>query len=157
MNKNRKEHNNQENQSIITEYSPAVYSSVVSVDNQIVKSDWNSELTSGEQKRIMTIEEISQYLRKSPSWVYRHVEELGGRKLGGSLFFPSKEDLYDSLFYGRERMAVRIRTQESSIHQSRVREEKRGKSSRGGKTKGGEKPCCGADDPNRYGLLDIGK
>jgi hypothetical protein len=41
---------------------------------------------------IMTPEEVALFLRKSPSWVYKHARELGARKLGGSLFFPNKED-----------------------------------------------------------------
>jgi hypothetical protein len=43
---------------------------------------------------ILTPEEVAQFFRKSTSWVYKNWEELGGRKLGGSLFFPRKEDLY---------------------------------------------------------------
>jgi hypothetical protein len=39
---------------------------------------------------ILTVEEVALYLRKSPSWVYKHWQVLGGRKLGGSLFFPWK-------------------------------------------------------------------
>ena len=47
---------------------------------------------------IMTPEEVALYLRKSLSWVYKNWQELGARKLGGSLFFPNKEDLYGHLF-----------------------------------------------------------
>ena len=50
------------------------------------------------EKSILTPEEIAQYLRKSLSWVYKNWQVLGGVKLGGSLFFPSKEDLYERLF-----------------------------------------------------------
>jgi hypothetical protein len=39
---------------------------------------------------MMTPEEVARYLRKSPSWAYKHWRELGGVKLGGSLFFPGK-------------------------------------------------------------------
>ena len=47
---------------------------------------------------ILTVEEAALYLRKSPSWVYKNWQVLGGRKLGGSLFFPRKEELYERLF-----------------------------------------------------------
>ena len=49
-------------------------------------------------KNILTPEETAKYLKKSVSWVYKHAEELGGRKLGGSLFFPAEEDLYEFIF-----------------------------------------------------------
>ena len=39
---------------------------------------------------ILTVEEVALYLRKSTSWVYKNWQALGGRKLRGSLFFPSK-------------------------------------------------------------------
>ena len=54
------------------------------------------------EKTILTPEETAQYLRKSLSWVYKNAEILGGRKLGGSLFFPAKEDLYERIFYKRQ-------------------------------------------------------
>jgi predicted DNA-binding transcriptional regulator AlpA len=47
---------------------------------------------------ILTPEEVALFLRKSLSWVYKHWQELGGRKLAGSLLFPKKEDLYELLF-----------------------------------------------------------
>jgi len=46
----------------------------------------------------MTSEEVAQFLHKSPSWVYKNWQLLGGVKLRGSLFFPNKEDLYEHLF-----------------------------------------------------------
>ncbi len=41
----------------------------------------------------MTPEEVAQLLKTNLTWVYKHRQELGGVKLGGSLFFPKKEDL----------------------------------------------------------------
>jgi len=55
------------------------------------------------KKNILTPEEVAQYLRKSLSWVYKNWQILGGRKLRGSLFFPKKEELYERIFYKRER------------------------------------------------------
>ena len=40
-----------------------------------------------DRHRIMTVEEVAEYLRKSPSWVYKNWRKLGGVKLGGSLMF----------------------------------------------------------------------
>jgi len=39
---------------------------------------------------IMTPEEVARFLRKSPSWVYKHARELGARKLGGFSIFPQQ-------------------------------------------------------------------
>ena len=47
---------------------------------------------------IMTPEEVARFLKKSTSWVYKNWQRLGGVKLGGSLFFPRKEDLYEHIF-----------------------------------------------------------
>ena len=60
------------------------------------------------QKNILTPEETAKYLKKSVSWVYKHAEELGGRKLGGSLFFPAEEDLYEFIFCKRKGVEVRL-------------------------------------------------
>jgi hypothetical protein len=153
MDINRKEKDHQENQGIDNDFWPAADKFVVSADYLSSSSDRNNGLTSTDQKRIMTVEETAHFLRKSPTWVYRHAEELGGRKLGGSLFFPSKEDLYEHLFGRREGVEVRIRTQQSSIHQSRIQKEKRGQSSRGRKTKGVEKSKHDPNAANRHGLF----
>ena len=50
------------------------------------------------ERDILSVEEVARLFKKSPSWVYKNWEELGGRKLGGSLFFPRKEDLYEPIF-----------------------------------------------------------
>ena len=55
---------------------------------------------------IMTPEEVARFFRKSLSWVYRNRKDLGGRKLGGSLFFPAKEDLYERLFCNEDNLQV---------------------------------------------------
>ena len=109
------------------------------------------------EKHIMTPEETAQFLRKSLSWVYKNAAELGGRKLGGSLFFPAKEDLYERIFSQRKGVEVRLHPEGNQVHGSLVRNKNKGKTSRGRKTKGGEKPDARNEDPNRYGLFDFGK
>ena len=59
-----------------------------------------------QDKNILSPEEVAQYLRKSLSWVYKNAGLLGARKLGGSLFFPAKEDLYERLFCQRKGVAM---------------------------------------------------
>ncbi|MBN1930807.1 MAG: hypothetical protein JW786_04275 [Desulfobacterales bacterium] len=51
------------------------------------------------EKNILSPEEVAWFFRKSISWVYKNWRKLGGRKLGGSLFFPGKEDLSMSCYF----------------------------------------------------------
>src|SRR5512135_2795849 len=86
---------------------------------------------------ILTPEEVAQFLRKSVSWVYKNSRLLGGRKLGGSLFFPRKEDLYERLFCQRQGMEIRFHTEAREIHRGMVQNKRAGQNGRGGK-KGGD-------------------
>ena len=103
---------------------------------------------------ILTPEEVAQFLNKSVSWVYKHWEILGGRKLGGSLFFPRKEELYERIFCEGQRMvAVRLCPEKKQIHTRRIQNKSQGQKSRG-KKKGGPGKTEGSDqDTNRHGLL----
>jgi hypothetical protein len=109
---------------------------------------------------ILTPEEVAQYLRKSPSWVYKHWQELGGRKLGGSLLFPSKEDLYERLFGKRKGVEVRLHPERDQTHKGLV-QTKKGRRKGTSTKKGGNSKSTSADtgraDPNRHGLLGVGK
>ena len=93
---------------------------------------------------ILTPEEVARYLRKSTSWVYKHWQELGGRKLGGSLFFPGKEDLYERLFGKGKGVEVRLHPGGNQIHQGLVQTKTRRPKS-GNIEKGGIKEP-GTDD-----------
>jgi len=105
---------------------------------------------------IMTPEEVAVYLRKSISWVYKNQKILGGRKLGGSLFFPSKEDLYECIFDQRKGMEVRLRPERNPVLGSRLQDQTRSQAGRV-QTKGGNQKSGStireSDDPNRHGLL----
>jgi len=106
---------------------------------------------------IMNIQEAAEYLRKSTSWVYKNWKALGGRKLGGSLFFPSKEDLYESIFQKRKGVAVRLHPEGDQVHRNLVQDKKRSKKGGSRKTKGGIKPGTTITNPDRHGLLGTGK
>jgi predicted DNA-binding transcriptional regulator AlpA len=67
-----------------------------------------TEVDIKKEYEILTPEEVARFLKKSTSWIYKNWQELGGRKLGGSLFFPRKEELYEHIFHQRERMEVRL-------------------------------------------------
>lgn len=105
----------------------------------------------------MTPEEVAQYLRKSLSWVYKNWQILGGRKLGGSLFFPRKEDLYERLFHKGERVEMRLHPQGNQTHVNLVQNKSRGQAGRIRQKKGGKKSKARDTDPNRHGILRAGE
>ena len=78
--------------------------------------------------KIMTPDEVAAFCQKSTSWVYAHWEALGGVKLGGSLLFPNKEDLYELLFNKRQRKGVEVRLhpEGNQVHGSLVRNKNKG-------------------------------
>src|SRR5512139_920861 len=106
---------------------------------------------------IMTPEEVAQFLRKSISWVYKHRQALGGRKLKGSLFFPTKEDLYERLFHQGEGMEVRLHPQGTQKNRRLVQDKKRCQAGRVQQKGGDAKPETGEADPNRHGILGTGQ
>jgi len=104
---------------------------------------------------ILTVEEVAQYFRKSPSWVYKNWKVLGGRKLRGSLFFPRKENLYERLFDKGEGVEVRFHPDGDQAHGSLVQNKNRGKKGRGRKEGRAKKSKASREDINRHGLFGI--
>lgn len=103
---------------------------------------------------MMTIEEVAEYLHKSPSWVYKNWRILGGKKLGGSLFFPAKEELYERiLFKKQKKVEIRLHQKRNQVHGNLVGDKRSGKGSRVQKKGGTEEPETGGNDPNRHKLL----
>ena len=112
-----------------------------------------SVINTTEKYDILTPEEVARYLNKSVSWIYKHWEILGGRKLGGSLFFPGKETLYERIFNQGHGMEVRLHPQRNQAVNSRIQNQDFGKKSRS-KKKGGTGKTEGRDrDANRHGLF----
>ncbi len=105
------------------------------------------------QNDIMTPEEVAQFLHKSPSWVYKNWQLLGGVKLRGSLFFPSKEDLYERLFYKRQGLEIRLHAKRSQTHSSRIQNQNQGQTGHSGKKKGGARTAEGNSNSNRHVIL----
>lgn len=109
-------------------------------------------------RKILKPEDVAQYLRKSLSWVYKNWEKLGGVKIGGSIFFQSKEALHEHLFRQKQGVEVRFQPKQATVHRSMVPVQKRGKAGRSG-TKGGNFKSAGGTgggltgDPNRHNLL----
>ena len=107
---------------------------------------------------INNVEEVAKYFQKSPSWVYKNWEILGGRKLGGSLFFPSEEDLYGSIFRKKEEeVEIRLHHEGDQVHECLVRNEEGSYTGRS-KKKGGDKESKTKNDgTDRHGLFRTGK
>jgi hypothetical protein len=109
------------------------------------------------QHEIMTLEEVAQFIRKSKSWVYKNWRSLGGRKLGGSLIFPGKENLYERLFGKGQGMEVRLHPAKKETCVSLFQNQVRGQTGIGHKKGGTEKSTTGGGDHNRHGLISFGK
>jgi hypothetical protein len=93
-------------------------------------------IDSQDDHRIMHVEEVAQYLRKSSSWVYKNWKILGGVKLAGCLLFPSKEHLHEHLFRQGKGVAVRFHPERTKVYRELVQNEKR--SAAGGGAKEGK-------------------
>jgi len=109
-------------------------------------------LDKNNEKSIMTLQEVSQFLHKSESWVYKHWKQLGGKKLGGSLFFPEKEDLYERLFGRRKGVEIRLHPKGRKANRCLVSNKTTSKKCGRGKEERTKKSRTADDDPNRHGL-----
>jgi hypothetical protein len=119
----------------------------------------NSSITNYE-RFVSTPKEVANYFGKSLSWVYKNQNELGVRKLKGSLFFPQKEELYERLFCKKEGVEVRLYPQGNQIHGSMVQEKIQGKRCRIKEKSRAKKSCSKdaiRDNPNRHNLFDFGE
>jgi hypothetical protein len=115
----------------------------------------SANLDQNHQREIMAPEEVAQFFHKSKSWVYKNWRLLGGRKLGGSLVFPSKEDLYDYLFKKGEGVEVRFHLERPALQQMLVQNQSRGQKGRGKKEGGTKEAGASCGDPNRHGLFGV--
>jgi len=104
---------------------------------------------------ILTAKEVVQYLPKSLSWVYKNWQLLGGVKLGGSLFFPSKGEFYERLFQKGQGLANGLHTKRGPTHPRLVHIQNKGQTGRSPKKKGANTEW--ESDPNRHGLLATGE
>ncbi|MBF0224664.1 MAG: helix-turn-helix domain-containing protein [Desulfobacterales bacterium] len=102
---------------------------------------------------IQTPEEVARFLKKSVSWVYKNWKILGGRKLGGSLLFPHKEDLYERLFCEREGMEIRLHPEQKQTYRGLVQDKDGSKTSGAKKKRGIKETITVYTDANRHKLL----
>ncbi len=106
---------------------------------------------------VMCIKDVAGFLKVSTSWLYKHYQEVGGVKIGGSYRFPSKEAIYERLFGQEEGMVgVFLPISKEGLQQGRVQEKERCSGSRGRKKERvktiDNRPREGT---NRHGLLDV--
>ncbi|MGD9732363.1 MAG: helix-turn-helix domain-containing protein [Desulfamplus sp.] len=117
----------------------------------------NNNIDAGKSSNILTVKEAAQYLHKSTSWVYKNWKMLGGVKLGGSLIFPSKENLYDLIFGKGKGMEIRLHPERQQIDKELVQDPKGSKQGRSQKKRGDRKSesrDSSGSNPNRHGILE---
>ena len=104
---------------------------------------------------VLCVKDVAEFLNKSRSWVYEHVEALGGVKIGGSVFFPPKERIYERLFQQTEEMVgVLFPPPKTDPHRGWIQDQERSSGRRGRKKKGGETAAQAKARKNRHGLFD---
>ena len=95
--------------------------------------------------------DIAKIFNQSLAWVSKNYKKLGGVKIGGRMFFPPQEKLYERLFGGEEGLALRFHDEGREVHSSMVQNQERGQ---GGRTKKAAR--TEQADFNRHGLFDLG-
>ncbi|MGM0642391.1 MAG: hypothetical protein ACQETC_01325 [Thermodesulfobacteriota bacterium] len=105
---------------------------------------------------ILCVKEVARFIKRSKSWVYQNYEKLGGVNVGSSLFFPSKEEIYERLFQQKKGVVgVLFPPQQNALHRSGIQAEKTCSGSGGGQKEGGKTAAAGQSGENRHGLLDV--
>jgi len=99
---------------------------------------------------IIQAQEAADFLKMSLSWVYDHYQELGGRKIGGTVLFPSKGAIYEHLFgQTKEPVAVRLPAERAEAPRLRLCDQKRSSKRNGRAQK--------ADNYDPHGILNLAK
>lgn len=96
--------------------------------------------------------DIAKLFSQSLAWVSKNYKKIGGIKIGGRVFFPPKEMIYERLFCGEEGVALRLHDERREVHQCILQNQKRGKGGRTKKTSG-----INTDDFNRHSLFKSGE
>ena len=102
-------------------------------------------------QKLLKPADIAKIFSQSLSWVSKNYKKIGGVKIGGRMFFPPKEKLYERLFGAKERLEVRLHDEGGEVHSSILQDETRSERSRAKK-----KVRADQVDLNRHGLFDVG-
>jgi predicted DNA-binding transcriptional regulator AlpA len=114
-------------------------------------TDSGDDIDTSPSDGILTVKDVVQLTRKSETWVYRHWPELGGVKVGGSVFFPSKEIVYEHIFGKGQRLASGLQSKRGTLHPSVVPFKNKSKASHDKAAKRAKR-LTKPFDPNRHGL-----
>jgi predicted DNA-binding transcriptional regulator AlpA len=97
---------------------------------------------------IIQAQEAADFLKMSLSWIYDHYQELGGRKIGGTVLFPSRGEIYERLFGQQaQNVAVRFSAERESVSRLRLCDQKRSSKRNGRAQK--------ADNYDPHGILNL--
>ncbi len=96
--------------------------------------------------------DVARIFGQSLSWISKNHKKLGGVKIGGRMFFPPKEVLYERLFCREKGLAIRLHDEGREIHTSVVQDQERGQGIRTKKAKRIEQTNF-----NRHGLFTVGE
>ena len=115
----------------------------------------NYEKSDQHDMEVLCVKDVAEFLKISQAWVYKNYKLIGGVKIGGSVRFPSRKEMYERLFQQKtEMVGVLFPSQQTALHQGRVQNQERGISRRSRKKKGGQTTATASDRANRHGLLN---
>ncbi|MBU0664732.1 MAG: hypothetical protein KJ990_09345 [Proteobacteria bacterium] len=101
----------------------------------------------------MTPDEVASFFKKSTSWVYKNWKILGGVKLGGSLFFPNQEEMYDLLFQQRKPVGGSPHSPGKQESGNSVQDQNKKQAEQNKQLGKIEKAATGGESSNRHGLF----
>jgi hypothetical protein len=81
---------------------------------------------------------------------------LGGRKLGVSLIFPAKEDLYGRLFQKRQGVEIRLHPERPALHKCWFKTKVKAKQAEAKKREELENSPPAVETPTDNGILGTG-
>ena len=94
--------------------------------------------------------DIAKIFKQSLSWVSKNYKKLGGIKIGGRMFFPPEEKLYERLFRDEQGVEIRLHDEGGEVHSSILQDQTRSERGRAKKKIRAEHANL-----NRHGLLDV--
>lgn len=100
----------------------------------------------------LTPTELAQHLRASKSWVYQHLDELGGIRIHGLIRFK-REDIDEYLENKGQMLHLPVRVSKAKAQQKRIQNQGRGETSPRKTQNRGQ----AGQDANRHGLFGGGE
>jgi len=98
---------------------------------------------------ILTVKDLVNCMPVSETWVYKNWQLLGGVKIRGRVFFPSKEIVYECIFQKGQRLASGLQSKRGPLHPRLVPIKNKSKTSH---DKAAKRSLTKPLDPNRHGF-----